>query len=160
MAQQRVLVAPWTAEAPPPPAALWVDPYEPAIVEARSVAAPGGRRALDAARALIDEDFVVIGSCWDWAQAVFERAGGETEQVHRARPRGPFADRAPVRPRDGLYLVGDGGGGAHTASDLGWVDEPARVGLTVSYVGGRREETGRYSTYDLPRVYRVVRLRD
>jgi cell wall-associated NlpC family hydrolase len=147
--------APSTAAAPLP---VWVDPYELAREEAARTATPAGRRVLDAADAMLEQGVVVQGSCWGWTAAVFERAGGSPSAVFRGRQAGPWAEAAALQPGDWLYFVPGEGGGTHSAIFVGWIEGTPPVGLTISYVGGRREETGRYSTYDLSRVYRVVRL--
>ncbi len=158
-------------DGPAPPAAL-VEPVAEAPVEAsiadrlraaEAAAEPAGRQVLATARDLIDREVVVVrGSCWDYANAVFERAGfaaGRARQtVFRGGKKGPYADLDQVRPGDWLYYVNHSYGEVpHSAIFVDWEDREAGLGLMISYVGAKRRRPGRYQVYDLRSVYRIVR---
>lgn len=158
-------------DGPAPPAAP-VEPVAEAPVEAsmadrlraaEAAAEPAGRQVLATARDLIDREVVVVrGSCWDYANAVFERAGfaaGRARQtVFRGGKKGPYADLDQVRPGDWLYYVNHSYGEVpHSAIFVDWEDREAGLGLMISYVGAKRRRPGRYEVYDLRSVYRIVR---
>lgn len=149
-------------EAPdvPPPAPL---PIGARLRAAEAAATPAGRQVLATARDLIERGVVVVrGSCWDYAHAVFERAGfpgGRARQtVFRGGKKGPYADLDTVRPGDWLYYVNHSYGEVpHSAIFVDWEDRAAGLGLMISYVGAKRRRPGRYEVYDLRSVYRIVR---
>jgi hypothetical protein len=128
-------------------------------------AAPGGDRVLRAAQEMIESSTIVRGSCYDWVDAVFTRASGQRHMVLDGGPeRGPYAPTSDFRPGDWVMFVNEMSGGdrshTHSAIFVGWVDEGARVAMMVSYPGGRRDEPGRFSTYDLSLAYRIERMDD
>jgi hypothetical protein len=170
----RAVERPLGAPAPPDEP---VEPADEAPVEtsmdarlraAEAAAEPAGRQVLATARDLIDRAVVVVrGSCWDYANAVFERAGfpaGRARQtVFRGGKKGPYADLDQVRPGDWLYYVNHSYGEVpHSAIFVDWEDREAGLGLMIIYVGAKRRRPGRYEVYDLRSVYRIVRpvLRD
>lgn len=163
-------IAPWTtasvAPAPPPVDPQW-QAWDPAyaIQHAELRAAPGGNRVLHAAQTMISDGTVVRGSCYDWVDAVFTRAGGRWHQTfHSSIEHGPYAQVQDFQPGDWVMFINEGFGGdpAHTHSGIfvGWADEASRVAVVMSYPGGRRSEPGRYSTYDLTHAYRIQRMED
>ncbi len=161
------MIPPWTPVAPAP----LVDPgwqsWDPdyQMQNAQLHATPGGGRALRAAQAMIDQDIVVRGSCYDWIHTVFERAGGRWDDAFRGRiERGPYAQAQDVQPGDWVLFINEAFGGdashTHSAIFVGWADASTRDAVMVSYPGGRRDEPGRYGTYTLTRAYRIVRMED
>jgi hypothetical protein len=167
----RALPPPW----PPPPPGATLPPTHPeapmpspewdpdgALRSAREHAAPGAQRVLDATRTMLDEDTIVLGSCFTWVEALFHRAGGVQHEVYRgSRHSGPYAEAAVLLPGDWVFFLNRGFEDVtHSAVFVAWVDEPSRVALMVSYPGGRRQEPGRFGTYELTGVYRVMRMDD
>ncbi|MCB9540345.1 MAG: hypothetical protein H6704_29365 [Myxococcales bacterium] len=130
---------------------------------AEVLATPAARQVLATARDLIEREVVVVrGSCWDYANAVFERAGfaaGRARQtVFRGGKKGPYAELDQIRPGDWLYYVNHSYGEVpHSAIFVDWEDRAAGLGLMISYVGAKRRRPGRYEAYDLRSVYRIVR---
>lgn len=142
----------------PPPE----DPMQRRIRIAEEGATPGGRAVLAAARQMIAEDKVVKGSCWDYAYAVYRRAGFGTwrrQQIpYRAKTKGPYADPRLVQAGDWIYLINHVATLAtHSVIFVHWVDFPSRRAMVVTYVGGGREESGYYREYDLSRIYQITR---
>jgi hypothetical protein len=163
-------IPPWTPTsvvAPPPaPDPEW-QAWDPAfqVQQAERSAAPGGGRVLRMAESMVDGGTVVRGSCYDWVDAVFTRAGGRWHQTfHSSIEHGPYAQAQDFRPGDWVMFINEGFGGdtthTHSAIFVGWVDEAQRTAMMVSYPGGRRDEPGRYSTYDLTHAYRIQRMED
>jgi hypothetical protein len=154
---------PLVLETPPEPA---LSALEQLALAAEGGAAPGGRAVLAAARRMIDSGEIVVGSCWTYANAVYERAGFPSggrlrETVFAGSPKGRFANLGLVRAGDLLsYINHSYGDVAHSAIFVGWVDREANRGLMINYRGGRRREPGHYAAYDLSHVYRVVRPRE
>lgn len=113
---------------------------------------------------MIDERQVVIGSCWDWVQAVYIRAGflnkrGLRRTVFKgSKKKGVFAKPSQLQPGDWVYHVNHQYRGVgHSAIFVRWVDRSRNLAKTISYAGSRRNKPGRYGTYDLSSVYRIIR---
>jgi hypothetical protein len=174
-AQDRVLALPppWQASvgyggsyapAPSPAPQAMQSTWDPdaTLAAATASASPGPRRVLTAARAMLDESTVVQGSCYDWVDAVYARAGGAPHHVFDGgRVHGPFAESTWLVPGDWVFFINHGNGDdTHSAIFLGWIDESARLAWMVSYAGGHRDEPARFGTYELTNVYRLVRMDD
>lgn len=136
-----------------------------ALDRAERRASPGGRKVLAQGRTMaLDERVVLVGSCWDYINAVFERAGfGEKrrEKVYGTRKAGPYVDPKRIQPGDWLYFVN------HTYSNIehsgifvDWIDESAKNALILGYAGQDRREPGRYLPYELDNVYAIFRPRE
>ena len=157
-------IPPWTSTAAPPtprteaPWQPW-DPGPTMEMPGRG-ASPGGERVLSAADAMIRDGTIVRGSCYGWVDAVFTRAGGVRHQVfHGSITRGPYAQVGDFRPGDWVLFAHEGGV-THSAVFVRWTDEGSRVAEMMSYPGQRREEPGRYGSYQLTQAYRIIRMDD
>ena len=140
------------------PVAPTDSPPEPAL----PAASEPGLRVLAMARRMMEAKTIIRGSCWDYANAVYRRAGfsGRARQtVFRGRrQRGPYAPARLFRAGDWLYFINHSYHDVqHSAIFVRWVDRRARVALMVTYRGARRAVPGVYDEYDLSHVYRVVR---
>lgn len=132
------------------------------IKDAEAKATPGGRAVLEAARKMYAEDFVVKGSCWDYANAVYKRAGfggWRRQQVpFRSRTKGPYAAPGLVQAGDWLYLINHVATlSSHSVIFVHWTDRARRIAKVVTYVGGGREEPGHYRQYDVSRIFQIIR---
>jgi hypothetical protein len=143
------------------PSSSW-DPYS-ALLSAETRATAGGRRVLETTRTMLDDGTVVRGSCFDWVDAVYHRAGGHWHDAfHGHGPsRGPYADASVLQPGDWVFFVNhEFGDDTHSAVFVAWADERAQTAVVASYAGGHRDEGGRFGTYTLTSVFRVVRMID
>ncbi len=142
------------------PQSAWADPRT-TILAAAERASPGGRRVLDTARTMIDEETVVRGSCYGWVNAVYRRAGGRSRVAFQGHRRTRFADASQVQPGDWVFFINHSFGDVtHSAIFVAWIDESARTALMVSYPGQNRDAPGRYGEYELTNVYQLVRMGD
>ena len=141
------------------PSMAW-DPAQ-ALTAAAERASPGPRRVLETSRAMIDDSTIVRGSCFDWVDAVYHRAGGHSHDVFHGRHTGPFADSTRLQPGDWVFFINHGwGDDTHSAIFIGWTDQSTQTAMMVSYAGGHRDEPGRFSDYELTGVFRIVRMTD
>jgi len=131
------------------------------LADAIAHAAPGGRRVLETTQTMLQGETVVRGSCWDWVEAVYERAGGAQHTIFHGRQTGPYADDTSIQPGDWIYFVNhEWGDDTHSAIFVRWLDPASRSALMVSYAGGHRDEPGRIGEYVLTSVFHIVRLDD
>lgn len=123
-----------------------------------------GAVILATAKGMLDEGEVILGSCWDFINTVFIRAGFKGPRLVSvfAQPyKGPFADTAMIRAGDWvMYQNLSYGGVDHSAIFVAWIDFSRNRALTVSYVGQNRRMPGRLFEYDLSRTYQILRPRD
>lgn len=120
------------------------------------------RNVLRTAREMtLNEGFVIRGGCWDYLDAAWTRAGvnrAMRQTVFKSGKQGPYAPAADLRPGDWLYHINHSHHNIeHSGMFIGWADRQRKLGLTLSYAGGSRRETGRYRIYDLSSVYQITR---
>lgn len=150
----------------PQPVKLKNTKYTKVLLEAENKASPEGRKVLEKGRemALINRA-IVKGSCWDYANAVFERAGypyhGKREVVANTKKGEPLAiDFKSIQPGDFLSYVNHSYNNIeHSAIFVDWLDFDNKIALMLSYAGQHRKEPARYKPYDLSDVYYVARAR-
>ncbi len=157
------LVPPWTSggastvaiETPTSPA-----PFTPAPDAA-------GQHIVETANRMVDQGEVVRGSCYRYADHVFDEAGCQgwrrRTNVFRGSRNGPYADLDLIRPGDWLWIVNHPESdpvGTHSVIFLQWDDRAAGYARVVSYVGGDSERPGDIVDYDVSRTYAIQRAHD
>ena len=133
------------------------------LLEAESKATPEARRVLATGRemALVNHE-LVKGSCWDYANAIFERAGypyrGKREVILKGK--GYAAAAKYIQPGDFISYVNHSFNNiGHSAIFVDWLDADKKIGLMLSYAGQNRKEPARYKAYDLSDVFYIARAR-
>ena len=107
----------------------------------------------------LNERTIIKGGCWDYLNAVFNRAGVSRNTIHKGTyGQGPYANSSEIEVGDWLYYINHGYNGVeHSGLFVGWVDENAKQALILSYAGENRREPARYRVYDLSNVYQIMR---
>lgn len=109
----------------------------------------------------LDERFIIRGGCWDYLDAAWTRAGigrQMRQTVFQSSKNGPYADSSKLQAGDWLYHINHSHNNIeHSGMFIGWIDFDRKLGLTLSYAGGHRQESGRYRVYDLSSVYQIIR---
>lgn len=131
------------------------------ITKAEETAPAPGKAVLQTGRKMVLEEKVVIpGSCWNWVNECFTRAGyGSAKHVafHSGR-KGPYADIEKIQAGDWLYFVNHSYRRiGHSGIFVCWVDKGRKIGVILSYVGLNRKQSGRYRKYLLRDVYSITR---
>jgi hypothetical protein len=140
--------------------------YTQIIQTAESRATPAGRKVLTTGReiSLINKEHL-RGSCWDYANTVYNRAGFSTPTNREVILQSTKSAARPVNPKtiqpgDFLsYINHSYGNSEHSAIFVDWVDENRKTALMLSYAGENRAEPARYRIYDLSNVYFIMRPR-
>lgn len=124
-----------------------------------------GQKILDTGRymAVVSQE-IVKGSCWDYINAVYRRAGFSQRQritVHKgSKSTGPYATPNQIQPGDWLYYINHSYHGVeHSGIFVRWVNRSKRVAEILSYQGEHRNKPGRYRNYDLSNVYTIIRAK-
>jgi hypothetical protein len=134
-----------------------------ALLKAEKKADPRALKVLRAGRKMtLDNKEIIQGGCWNYADAVYARAGyptGKRKAVFKGgKDKGPYADAALIQPGDWLYYINHSYRGIeHSAIFIAWTDYDKQQGLMLSYGGESRQEPARYSVYDLTNVYNITR---
>lgn len=105
---------------------------------------------------------IIKGSCWDYINAVYNRAGvsmNERQTVHKGSYRGgPYAQPDSIQAGDWLYYINHSYKNIeHSGMFIGWVDKANKQALMLSYAGEGKREPARYKVYDLSNVYNIMR---
>lgn len=134
--------------------------YLPLLSQAESQSSRAAREVLATARAMaLNERTIIKGGCWDYLNAVFNRAGVTKNTILKgAYKEGPYANPQEIQVGDWLYYINHGYNDIeHSGLFVGWVDEANKQALILSYAGESRHEPARYKVYDLSHVYHIMR---
>ena len=138
---------------------------EEILDQAEANSSPEGRKILETSRSMISNQEILVGGCWNYVNAVYERAGFASRKqkatIFKSKFKGPYLTSESIETGDWLYFVN------HTYSDtehsaifVAWIDEEAKVALTVSYAGGNQKKPATYKRFTLNNVYNVIRPQD
>lgn len=120
-----------------------------------------GRAILETGRKMAMEEKVIIkGSCWNWVNECFKRAGYGTDKYipFKSKKSGPYVDIDKIKPGDWIYYINYSYNKVeHSGIFVYWVDKQKKIGVTLSYGGEHRKEPGRYREYLLKDVYYITR---
>ena len=134
--------------------------YLPLLSSAEKQSSPAAREVVSTARKMaLNERTIIQGGCWDYLNAVFQRAGVTRDTIHKGTyGQGPYASSGEIEVGDWLYYINHGYNNVeHSGLFVGWVDERAKQALILSYAGENRREPARYRVYDLSNVYQIMR---
>ncbi|MGP5297079.1 hypothetical protein ACTXL0_08630 [Psychrobacter faecalis] len=134
--------------------------FLPLLSNAETQSSRAAREVISTARKMaLNERTIIKGGCWDYLNAVFNRAGVSRNTIHKGTyGQGPYANSSEIEVGDWLYYINHGYNGVeHSGLFVGWVDERAKQALILSYAGENRREPARYRVYDLSNVYQIMR---
>lgn len=138
-----------------------ITPLEEILNKAEEGATPEGRKVLETARSMIAKKEIVVGGCWDFINAVFNRAGfGEKhrETIYKSKLQGPFLDDDLIQAGDWLYFVNHSYNDIeHSAIFVAWIDKEKKEALMVNYVGEKKKKPAFYKKFIIDEVYNVIR---
>lgn len=101
---------------------------------------------------------VIRGSCWDFANAVYKRAGVSKETIFASTKGNRYAKADLVKPGDWIYHINyDFRNVEHSAIFVCWKDKAKRQAITLSYVGMNRAVPGRLDEADLRSITSIFR---
>jgi len=143
-------------------------PLDKRLLQAESKASIPAKKVLKVGRkmTLVNKE-IVRGSCWDYADTVYQRAGFSRQSQQRqiifkgSKRNGPYADISQIKPGDFLYYINHSYGGVeHSAIFIDWEDKKKKIALMLSYGGENRKSPARYRVYDLSHVYHITRPKE
>lgn len=136
---------------------------EKILTHAEESASPEGKSILSTGRLMVENKKVIRGSCWDYANAVFNKSGFKADQrvtPLKSKIEGPYADLDTLKPGDWLYFINYSFKESdHSGIFVDWTDLEKSRAVILSYVGGRKKKPGSYRIYDLKHVYYIIRAK-
>jgi len=135
------------------------------LLEAEKNTIPSGRKVLKMARIMTVENKEIIrGACWDYINAVFNRAGFPTKKreiIFRGKlKKPPYAKSSLVKGGDWIYHINHSYHGIqHSGLFIKWLDYKNKIALMLSYGGEKRNKPARYKSYDLSNIYYIQRAK-
>lgn len=134
------------------------------LVEAENRATPAAAKILAQARIMTTvQRSIIPGSCWDYINAVWNRAGFPLKlrnTVFKGTTKGPYAKPDDIQPGDWLYFINRSyHNSTHSSMFVSWADKTKMRGYVLSYTGRRRATPARYKIYDLRRTYQIIRAK-
>jgi hypothetical protein len=101
---------------------------------------------------------IIRGSCWDFANEVYKRAGVKKETAFSSSKSKRYADADSVKPGDWIYHINYAYGNVeHSAIFVCWKDRAKKQAITLSYVGRNRAVPGRLDVADLRSITSIFR---
>ncbi len=133
------------------------------LSRAEEKASPEGKTILTTGRRMVEMKQVIRGSCWDYANAVFNNSGFKRDQrvsLLKSKFKGPYADSSTILPGDWLYFINYSFKESdHSGIFVEWTDVEKKIAVILSYVGGKKKKPGTYKIYDLRHVYTMIRAK-
>jgi hypothetical protein len=131
------------------------------IARTHSEESSAGANVLAAALDMIEEKSIVVGSCWDYVNKVYDNAGFTLEKrltIYRDAENGPYTDPTLIKPGDWIMFKNlTFGNVGHSAIFVDWIDFDRRSAITIEYAGQKREIPGRYREYDVTKCFGILR---
>lgn len=137
------------------------DDYQALLDEAEAKATKEGRDILVLSRSMILKNEKISGSCWNYINTVYNRAGHPQnlrDIVFKGKLKGPYAGHDLIQPGDWLYYVNHSYKGTeHSGVFVAWTNKDKKEALMISYAGEKRKTPARYKVYKLTNVYNIIR---
>jgi hypothetical protein len=122
---------------------------------------PSAMSVLCTGEKMIKNGVLVKGSCWDYIDEIYRRAGASRRNrltVFKSRKHGPYAKTSMIKPADWLYFInGSYHNSEHSAIFINWIDRKKKIARMLSYQGEGKRKPARYKNYYLGRVYNIMR---
>lgn len=126
-----------------------------------TIETPGDRVVATGERMCFSNREIIVGSCWDFVDAVYARAGfpeGERFALFVRKPDGPYAvDALLVRGDWMMFYNHEYGEVPHSAIFIRWVDRAKTLARTLEYVGMRRARPGGYGDHVVTQIFTILR---
>ncbi len=136
--------------------------YESLRKKGEKNASEDGRKVLEmmATMALTNNE-IIVGSCWDYIHAAYDRAGyswGQREKIFITVKAGPYADISQIKNGDWIFFVNHSYGDIeHSALFVEWIDFKTMNALMYTYGGEKRREPAHLAPYELSNVFGITR---
>jgi hypothetical protein len=138
--------------------------YAKLLIAAEKKAPPAARKVLETGRKMaLLEQKIIKGGCWDYVNAVYEKAGfpikgKRTVLLNVKKNAKANFSLKDLQPGDFLsYINHSYHNSEHSAIFVDWMDKEKNLALMLSYAGENRQEPARYRPYDVSDVFYIAR---
>lgn len=105
---------------------------------------------------------IVKGSCWDYIDKLYSKAGYKREDriyaFKGSKNKHHFAPLETILKGDWLYFINQSYGKVeHSGVFISWKDRQRAKAIILSYGGENRKKPARYRVYDISEVFTIVR---
>jgi len=136
----------------------------PLILDSVSSNYLAGAKILKTAQEMIRDKVIIRGSCWDWINEAYTRAGypkSKRKTVFSSKKGGPYANLSKLKPGDWIFHINHSYNNiGHSGMFVGWLDAKSNLALMISYQGERRKKPARYRPYDITHTYNIIRPKE
>lgn len=143
------------------PSGKKISDLEAILDRAEENASPQGKSILSVGRSMVTDREIVVGSCWDYINTVYNRANFPPNKrtiVLKSKKKGPFAKIDRIEPGDWLYYINHSYSRVeHSGIFVEWVNRDKKSAVVMSYQGGKKKSSATYKIYDLKNVYYIIR---
>lgn len=132
----------------------------PLVYRAEKNTSRAGKAVLREARNMaLDQQKIIKGSCWNYLNAVFNKARVSRKKLFEAKKDGGrYFNLNNLQAGDWIYHTNLSYHNIeHSGMFVGWVDKRRSKALMLSYKGQDKKEPARYKVYDISRTYNVMR---
>ena len=140
-----------------------INNLEEILNQAEYTATTAGRKIIEISRIMITNEEIIVGSCWDFIHAAYNRAGFPTNQrttIFKSKLPGPYVQDNKINAGDWLYFINHSYNNVeHSGIFVAWTNLAKKEAVIISYPGGNQSKPGRYRVYDLSSVYNIIRPR-
>ncbi len=121
----------------------------------------GSSSVLYTAQRMISKRVCVRGSCWDYIDAIYKRAGYDRRRraiIFKSKKRGPYASVDLLRSGDWIYFINRSfHNSEHSSIFVKWINKKRKIARCISYKGQGKRQPARYKNYYLGKVYHIMR---
>lgn len=103
------------------------------------------QRVLDVGKKMVNKHEIGRGSCWDYIDTVYSRAGYPISKravtFKSKKSKGPYAKTSQIQPGDWIYFINHSyHNSEHSGIFIHWVDRSKRIARVLSYPGGNKKK--------------------
>ncbi len=134
------------------------------VYRAENSASFGGRKIIETSNAMITNQEIILGGCWDYINAVYNRAGYPAnlrDTIYKSKLHGPYTNADQIIPGDWLYFVNHSYFDTeHSGIFLAWINKDKKEAVMISYEGEKRKRPATFKKYTLTNIYNIIRAHD
>ena len=125
---------------------------------------PGQKIVKTAEKIAIDQKRAVIGSCWDFINAVYNEAGypeNKRVMIFKGSRNGPYANPGELRAGDWVMHINlEFNGVEHSSIFIRWVDRGRKIAKVMDYAGQNKNQPGGYDEHTYSKIFCIVRPKE
>jgi hypothetical protein len=126
--------------------------------------APGQKIVKTAERIALEEKRAVVGSCWDFINAVYNEAGypeNKRVAIFKGSRNGPYANPGELKAGDWVMHINlEFNGVEHSSIFIRWVDRGRKIAKVMDYAGQNKNQPGSYGEHTYSKIFCILRPKE